>query len=102
VVKATAEKHQEMLDKVLNTDKEARVVGEFAIGMNWGIEHFSHCLLFDEKIGGTIHIALGRAYKECGGTNVSAIHWDIVKDMREDGELFVDGKLVQKNGKWTV
>ena len=100
VVKATAEKNQDMLDRVINTDDDARLIGEFAIGMNWGIAEFSHNLLFDEKIGGTIHLALGRAYKECGGKSASAIHWDIVKDMRQDGEILVDGKLVQKNGKW--
>ena len=102
VVKGTAEKNQDMLDKVMNTDEDARLIGEFAIGMNWGIRKFTNNLLFDEKIGGTIHIALGRAYKECGGKTASAIHWDIVKDMRDDGEIFVDGKLVQKNGKWTT
>jgi aminopeptidase len=100
VIKATAEKNEDMLTKVVNTDADARLIGEFAIGMNWGVQKFTNNLLFDEKIGGTIHIAIGRAYKECGGKSESAIHWDIVKDMRNDGEIFVDGKLVQKNGKW--
>lgn len=102
VVKATAEKNQEMLEKVINTDDDARLIGEFAIGMNWGIRQFTNNMLFDEKIGGTIHIAIGRAYKECGGKSSSAIHWDIVKDMQQDGEMYVDGRLVQKNGKWVV
>jgi len=102
VVKATAQKGQEALEKMLKTDKGACRVGEFAIGANYNIKRAMKNTLFDEKIGGTIHLALGRAYKEKrgGGQNQSAIHWDIVKDMRLLGSTVkIDGKIVQKDGK---
>ena len=85
---------------MLDTDEGARFLGEFGIGTNFGITKYIKNILFDEKIGGTIHLALGMAYEECGGKNKSAIHWDMIKDLREGGEIYVDGKLVQKNGKW--
>ncbi len=102
VVDAKAEKNQNLLKKVINTDADARLVGELAFGMNYGITKFTKNLLFDEKIGGTVHIALGRAYKECKGLSKSAIHWDIVKDLRKSGKVFLDGKLVQEKGKWLI
>ncbi len=102
VVKATAKKGQEALEKMLKTDKGARYVGEFAIGANYNIKKAMKNTLFDEKIGGTIHLALGRSYKETrgGGKNESAIHWDIVKDMRLSGSTVrVDQKILLKDGK---
>ncbi len=100
VVEAVAEKNQELLKTLLDTDRGARIPGEFGIGYNYGIDRFTRDILFDEKIGGTIHIALGKSYAESGGKNDSALHWDMVKDLREEGELYFDGKLVMKNGKF--
>lgn len=98
-VKATAKKNEAFLRTMLDTDKGARRIGEFGIGMNFGIKRFTRDILFDEKIGGTIHLALGSAYKEGGGRNNSAIHWDMIKDMRKNGTVSVDGKVIEKNGK---
>lgn len=100
VVEATADTGQDFLDKALNTDAGARFVGEFGIGCNYNITRYTKDTLFDEKIGGTIHLALGRAYPECGGTNESAIHWDLVKDLRQGGRLYADGRLVQEEGRF--
>jgi aminopeptidase len=101
VIKATAEKNQDFLLCMLNTDKNSSYVGEFGIGCNPKITSFSKNLLFDEKIQGTIHLALGMAYKENGGGNDSAIHWDIVKDMKK-ARMIVDGKVIQDKGKWKI
>jgi len=101
VVKATADKNEDLLKSVLNTDENAAFVGEFGIGCNPSITKFTKNLLFDEKIGGTIHLALGMAYKENGGGNDSAIHWDIVKDMKK-ANIILDGKVVQENGMWKI
>jgi aminopeptidase len=84
---------------VVKTDPGASKIGEFAIGTNDGITRFCKDILIDEKIGGTMHIALGRAYSRTGGKNESAIHWDIVKDLREEGQIFLDGELIFDNGK---
>lgn len=102
VVKASADKNQELLDSVLQTDLGARRIGEFGIGTNYGITEFSKDILFDEKIGGTIHLALGRAYPKGGGKNESVIHWDMVKDLRSGGKIYLDGKLVQENGDFKI
>jgi aminopeptidase len=83
----------------VNTDAGAGRIGEFAIGTNPAVTHFCKDILLDEKMGGTVHIALGRAYPHVGGTNQSAIHWDIVKDMRQEGEIYLDGKLIFQNGR---
>jgi len=102
VVKAEAEQGNESLQKMLATDKGARYLGELAIGANYKITKPMLNTLFDEKIGGTVHLALGRSYKEArgGGTNESAIHWDIVKDMRIPGSrVEIDGKVILKDGK---
>jgi aminopeptidase len=99
VVEATAERNQEFLDAKLNTDEGARYLGEFAIGLNYGVKAFSKNILFDEKFGGTIHMALGAGYPEVGSKNESAIHWDMVCDMREEAEILVDGELFYKDGK---
>lgn len=102
VVKATAEKNEEYLFAMLDTDKGARYLGEFGIGTNYGIKRFTRDILFDEKIGGTIHLALGRSYEESGGKNDSAIHWDMIKDLRHDGAIYLDGKKIQENGKFSI
>ncbi len=98
LVEATASTNQDFLQAILDTDSGAKLIGEFALGTNFGVTRFCTDILIDEKIGGTVHIALGRAYPESGGTNQSAIHWDIVKDIRTDGAVFVDGKPVLQNG----
>ncbi len=100
VVKAEAAKNEKLLKEMIKLDKGSKYLGEFGIGVNYGIKKFVKQILFDEKIGGTIHLALGMAYKEGGGKNESALHWDMIKDMK-NGELYIDGKLIQKNGKFT-
>jgi len=102
VVKAGAEKNEEFLLKTLDTDEGARRVGEFAFGNNHGITKITKQILFDEKIGGSFHIALGSSYPETDGKNVSAIHWDMICDMRQGGEVTVDGQLLYKNGKFMI
>ena len=101
VIEATASKNQDFLKEMLATDENASYVGEFGIGMNPKINKFTKNLLFDEKIGGTIHLALGAAYKENGGGNDSAIHWDIVKDIR-NAKIILDEKTIQSNGVWKI
>jgi aminopeptidase len=98
-VKATAAKNEQFLLQMLDTDEGARYVGEFAFGTNRGIQRFTKNTLFDEKIGGTIHLALGKGYPETGSKNSSAIHWDMVCDLRQGGEVRVDGALFLKDGK---
>src|SRR5271157_5043525 len=102
VVKATAEKNQEFLIKTIATDDGSKRVGEFAIGTNEGIKQFTREILFDEKIGGSFHMALGSGYPETGSTNESAIHWDMVCDLRDGGEIRVDDTLFYKNGKFVI
>ena len=101
VVKYNCSKNKNFLKEQLEADENASYLGEFGIGMNKKINKFTKNLLFDEKIGGTIHLALGMAYKDNGGGNDSAIHWDIVKDMKR-AEIILDGKSVQKHGKWLI
>ncbi|MBI5903495.1 MAG: aminopeptidase [Deltaproteobacteria bacterium] len=100
VVEARAEKNEEFLITMLDTDKGARFLGELGVGVNYGIQKCSKDILFDEKIGGTVHLAVGRSYEEAGGKNISAIHWDMIKDLRTGGALYLDGKMIQKNGKF--
>ncbi|MBI5048583.1 MAG: aminopeptidase [Deltaproteobacteria bacterium] len=100
VVEASAEKNEKFLIAMLDTDKGGRYLGELGIGTNYGIRHFSKDILFDEKIGGTVHLAVGRSYKDAGGKNESAIHWDMIKDLRNGGAIYVDGRLIQKNGRF--
>jgi len=102
VIEASAEKNEKFLIAMLDTDKGARYVGEIGIGTNYGIRHFSKDILFDEKIGGTVHLAVGRSYKDAGGKNESAIHWDMIKDLRNGGAIYVDGKLIQKDGRFVI
>ncbi len=98
VVKETAGKNQELLTAQLNTDAGARTLGEFGIGTNYGIKRFTKNMLFDEKMGGTIHLAAGAGYPESGSKNQSGIHWDMLCDMN-DAEIHVDGDLFYKDGK---
>ena len=112
----SARKNQRALEETLKIDEGAKRIGEFGIGCNYGIKRPVLETLFDEKIGGTIHLALGKSFytkplSEGGGLNHSNIHWDIVCDLRRDetnleeypgGEIRVDGKLVQKNGIWKI
>jgi aminopeptidase len=100
VVKATARTNEALLHQLLAMDDGAKRIGEFGVGTNFGIDRFAYDILYDEKIGGTVHIALGRAYAENGGINQSALHWDIVKDLRQQGAVYLDGKKVIENGKF--
>jgi aminopeptidase len=102
VVDADAETEAGFLEQVLDTDDGSRRLGEVGLGCNPGITRYLMNTLFDEKMAGTIHLALGRSYTAAGGSNESAIHWDIVKDLRAGGRLYADGELVQENGAWTV
>jgi len=102
VVKATAEKNEEFLQTMLKTDDGASYVGEFAFGTNKNINRFIKNILFDEKIGGTIHMALGAGFPETGGKNESAIHWDMICDMRDGGQVFVDDELFYESGEFKV
>jgi aminopeptidase len=101
VVESKASKNEDFLKEMLATDENSSYVGEFGIGMNPKIKKYTNNLLFDEKIGGTIHLALGMAYKENGGGNDSAVHWDLVKSMKK-AKLVVDGKILQENGEWKL
>jgi len=100
VVDATARVNEHFLVSTLDTDEGARRLGEFGIGCNRGIQRFMKNVGFDEKIDGTIHLAVGSSYN--GGLNSSAIHWDIVKDLRSDGSIYADGRLVQQHGRWLL
>jgi aminopeptidase len=102
VVSATAEHGQEYLDRALATDDGARRLGELGIGTNYGIDRAIGAILFDEKIGGTVHLALGRSYPETGGKNVSALHWDLICDLREGGRITADGVTVQEDGHFRL
>jgi aminopeptidase len=99
-VEITASSNEDFFKSVLSSDDGASVLGEFGIGCNPGIQQHMRNTLFDEKIEGTIHLAMGNGFPMIGGTNESAVHWDIVKDLRRGGELYVNGELVQKNGVW--
>lgn len=102
VVEAHAAQGEDYLLSMLNMDEGARRIGEFAFGMNDGIREATRNILYDEKIGGTIHLALGRSYPESGGMNVSGLHWDMVYDLRQQGEVWIDDTLFLKNGKYLL
>jgi aminopeptidase len=102
VVEARAGKNQAFLDAMLDADEGARSLGEFAIGLNYGVKNYTKNILFDEKLGGTIHMALGAGYPETGSVNKSAIHWDMVCDMTSDSEMRVDGEVFYKDGKFIL
>ncbi len=101
VVKEKASKNQELLTSALNTDAGSRFLGEWGIGTNYGIQRFTKNMLFDEKIGGTVHFAVGAGYPESGSKNESGLHWDMLCDMN-DAEITLDGELFYKNGKPVV
>jgi aminopeptidase len=100
VVESSAEKGEEYLNVMLDTDEGARALGELGIGTNYGISRPTKNILFDEKLGGTVHLAVGRSYEQTGGKNESSVHWDLICDLRECGELQADGELLQKDGKF--
>jgi aminopeptidase len=102
VVKASADKNEEFLIQTIDTDEGSHYLGEFAIGTNTGITRFTKQILFDEKIGGSFHIALGAGYLETGSVNESAIHWDMICDLRDGGEIWVDGELLYQNGRFAI
>jgi aminopeptidase len=102
VTEASASSGEDFLLEMLNMDEGARRLGEFAFGTNYGIQRFTKNTLFDEKIGGTLHMALGASYPETGGQNQSALHWDIVHNLRDGTEVRVDGELFSKNGEFCV
>lgn len=102
VVEASAEEGGEALQAALATDPGARFVGELGIGTNFGIQRPSMNILFDEKMGGTVHLALGRSYPETGGLNRSALHWDMICDLRGGGEVRLDGEAFIQNGRFVL
>lgn len=102
LVEASSSTNQDYLRRIVSSDQGASLLGEFAFGTNPHVNRFTKDILIDEKIGGTIHIALGRAYPECGGINKSAIHWDIVKDLREEGGVTIDGRTVLEGGELRI
>ncbi|MGA9531924.1 MAG: aminopeptidase [Anaerolineales bacterium] len=101
VVESTADKGEDFLRSTLETDAGARYLGEFAIGTNFGIDRFTGNILFDEKIGGSFHMALGAGYPETGSISESAIHWDMICDLQQDSQITVDGELYYENGAFT-
>ena len=102
VVEASAKENESLLFAQLDTDPGARFLGEFAIGTNFGINRFTGNILFDEKIGGTIHMAIGNSYPESGGRNRSAVHWDMICDMRTASTITIDGELFYQDGQFVV
>jgi aminopeptidase len=102
VVAAEAAEGQDYLTALLDMDDGARVAGEFAFGLNYEIDRFTRNILLDEKIGGTVHLALGAGFKQVGGRNASALHWDMICDLRDDGEVYADGELVWKAGRFVT
>jgi len=102
VTEAKAERNESFLVNLLDSNEGARQLGEFAIGTNTDIQRFTGSILFDEKIGGTVHMALGQGYPETGSTNTSAVHWDMICDMRDGGEIRVDGELFYQDGKFLI
>ncbi|MCL2760553.1 MAG: aminopeptidase [Desulfuromonadales bacterium] len=100
IVKATSTGMDKELNEILDTDEGARYIGEFAIGVNPGINRPMRNILFDEKIFGSIHFTPGQCYDECDNSNKSAVHWDMVKILKGDGEIWFDDILIQKNGKF--
>jgi aminopeptidase len=102
VVEASAQKNEKFLQSVLEIDERARYLGEFAIGTNKAIDRFTKSILYDEKIGGTVHMALGSGYPETGSKNESSIHWDMICDMRDGGQIWVDDELFFEGGRFLI
>jgi len=98
VVEASATRGQDFLEEMIGVDEGARRLGELAFGLNDAVTLFTRNILFDEKIGGTMHFALGTAYPESGGTNRSALHWDMICDLRSGSEVYADGELIYRDG----
>lgn len=101
IVKWNAKKGKELLDKLFEIPGTKRF-GEAAIGTNYGIKKFIKNMLFDEKIGGTIHMAVGASYPETGGKNQSSVHWDLLADMTDGGKIYADNELIYENGKFLI
>ena len=99
---ASAEEGEAELLAALDIDEGARFIGELGIGCNTGITKPMRNILYDEKMAGTIHIAVGASYPKVGGTNVSSLHWDLIKDLRGEGRIELDGEVVQENGEWLI
>jgi len=102
VVTAQADQGEDYLLAMLELDPGARRLGELGLGLNPGIDRFTGSILYDEKIGGTVHLALGQSYPETGGVNRSALHWDLIVDTRSAGRITADGQTVMENGRWLV
>jgi aminopeptidase len=102
VEEASAEEGEAELLAALDMDEGARFIGELGIGCNTGITKSTRNILYDEKMAGTIHIAVGASYPKVGGTNVSSLHWDLIKDLRQGGRIELDGEVVQENGNWLI
>jgi aminopeptidase len=102
VVDASADAHEDFLLETLDADEGARRLGELGIGCNPGITRYMRNTLFDEKIDGTVHLAVGKGFPNMGGQNVSVIHWDIVKDLHSGGRIELDGEVVQQDGAWLI
>jgi len=100
VVHAEAARGEDYLRSLLDVDEGARILGEAAFGVNYEIDRSTGNIAFDEKIGGTMHFALGAAFAHLGGTNESALHWDLICDLRRDGEVYADGELIWRNGSF--
>ncbi len=102
VVESKAEKGDDLLQAQLNTDEGSRFLGEIGIGTNYNIQKPTKSILYDEKIGGTVHLAIGQSYAESGGVNESAIHWDMICDLRQGGIVYIDGEILQENGEFKL
>lgn len=102
IVEASAQTNEKFLLQTLDTDPGSRILGELGIGTNYGVTKFTGEILLDEKIGGTVHLAVGASYPECGGTNESAVHWDMVCDLRRGGRISADGDVLMEDGKLLV
>ncbi len=103
VVDFDADKGKDLLKKIVTTIPNANILGELAVGTNYGIQRFTKNMLFDEKMGGTVHLALGAGYPETGSKNESSIHWDILKDMKSpESKILLDGEMIYKEGKWLI
>jgi aminopeptidase len=100
VVGAEAARGDDYLQSLLEMDAGARVLGEVAFGLNYEIDRFTRNILFDEKIGGTMHLALGSGFPQSGGLNTSGLHWDMICDLRQEGEIYADGELIWKDGRF--
>ncbi|MFX0184127.1 MAG: aminopeptidase [Candidatus Hodarchaeota archaeon] len=102
VIKSEARKGHDLLKELLEIPN-ANILGELAVGTNYGIQRFTKNMLFDEKMGGTVHLALGAGFPESGSKNQSSIHWDLLKDMKDsEAKIILDGEVIYQEGKWTI